>query len=76
MFSIYCRGGTVSAACYWLTIDPMAQLWRFFAKSHGRPRRWQARSKQIIFLNRNGLRWYDVPKEYGPAEALYNSWNR
>jgi len=30
----------------------------------------------IIFINRNGLRWSDAPKEYGPAKTLYNRWKR
>lgn len=30
----------------------------------------------IIFVNRNGLRWCDAPKEYGPAKTLYNRWKR
>ncbi|KUP94663.1 hypothetical protein TRIHO_05890 [Tritonibacter horizontis] len=30
----------------------------------------------IIFINRNGLRWRDAPKEYGPAKTLYNRWKR
>jgi len=32
----------------------------------------------IIFLNRNGLRLRDAPKEYGPHKTLYNRrkrWN-
>jgi len=28
----------------------------------------------IIFINRNGLRWCDAPKEYGPAKTRYNRW--
>ena len=30
----------------------------------------------IIFINRNGLRWCDAPKEYGPSKTLYNRWKR
>jgi transposase len=30
----------------------------------------------IIFINRNGLRWRDAPREYGPAKTLYNRWKR
>jgi hypothetical protein len=30
----------------------------------------------IIFINRNGLRWCDAPKEYGPIRTLYNRWTR
>lgn len=30
----------------------------------------------IIFINRNGLRWFDAPPEYGPPKTLYNRWKR
>ena len=30
----------------------------------------------IIFINRNGLRWCDAPREYGPPKTLYNRWKR
>lgn len=30
----------------------------------------------IIFVNHNGLRRSDAPKEYGPAKTLYNRWKR
>ena len=30
----------------------------------------------IIFINRNGLRWCDAPRGYGPAKTLYNRWKR
>src|SRR3546814_3373790 len=30
----------------------------------------------IIFVNRNGLRWRDAQREYGPAKTLYNRWKR
>jgi len=30
----------------------------------------------IIFVNRNGLRWREAPKEYGPSKTLYNRWKR
>ncbi len=30
----------------------------------------------IVFVNRNGLRWCDAPKDYGPHKALYNRWKR
>ena len=30
----------------------------------------------LIFVNRNGLRWCDAPKEYGPAKTLYDRWKR
>ena len=30
----------------------------------------------IVFVNRNGLRWCDAPKDYGPYKTLYNRWKR
>lgn len=30
----------------------------------------------IVFFNRNGLRWRDAPSAYGPHKTLYNSWKR
>ena len=30
----------------------------------------------MIFVNRNGLRWRDAPREYGPAKTLCNRWKR
>ena len=30
----------------------------------------------IIFVNRNGLRWRDAPREYGPHKTLYNRFIR
>lgn len=29
-----------------------------------------------MFVNRNGLRWRDAPREYGPHKTLYNRWKR
>lgn len=26
----------------------------------------------IVFVNRDGLRWRNAPKDYGPAKTLYN----
>jgi len=46
-------------------------------KSHGKPRVDDRRVLSgIIFINRNGLRWCDAPREYGPPKTLYNRWKR
>ncbi len=51
----------------------MARLQPFFPKSRGKPRVDDRRVLSgIIFINRNGLRWCDAPKEYGPPKTLYN----
>jgi transposase len=31
---------------------------------------------KTIFINRNGLRWCDAPREYGSPKTLYNRWKR
>lgn len=48
----------------------MAKLAHFFSKLHGRLRVDDKRvASGINFINRNGLRWRDAPKEYGPHET-------
>jgi transposase len=62
---------------YWLTDEQMARLSPYFPKSHAKPRvddRWVL--SVIIFVNQNGLRWRDEPREYGPHKVLYNRWKR
>ena len=62
---------------FWLTDEQMARLKPFFPKSHGKPRVDDRRVLSgIIFINRNGLRWCDAPREYGPPKTLYNRWKR
>ena len=62
---------------FWLTDEQMARLRPFFPKSHGKPRVDDRRVLSgIIFVNRNGLRWRDAPREYGPAKTLCNRWKR
>ena len=55
----------------------MARLEPFFPKSHGKPRVDDRRVPSgIIFINRNGLRWFDATREYGPHKTLHNRWKR
>ncbi|WP_336985144.1 IS5 family transposase [Asaia sp. HN128] len=62
---------------FWLTDEQMERLRPFFPKSHGKPRVDDRRVLSgIIFVNRNGLRWRDAPREYGPHKTLYNRWKR
>lgn len=62
---------------FWLTEAQMDRLRPFFPKSHGRPRVDDRRVLSgIIFINRNGLRWCDAPRDYGPPKTLYNRWKR
>ena len=61
----------------WLTDEQMARLEPYFPKSHGKPRVEDRRGLSgMIFVNRNGLRWRDAPKDYGPHKTLYNRWKR
>lgn len=62
---------------FWLSDAQMARLEPYFPKSHGKPRADDCRVLSgIIFINRNGLRWRDAPKEYGHHKTLYNRWKR
>lgn len=62
---------------FWLTDAQMARLESFFPKSHGKPRvDDRPVLSGIIFINRNGLRWRDSPKEYGPPKTLNYRWKR
>ena len=62
---------------FWLTDTKMARFGPFFPKSHGKPRVDDRRVLSgIIFINRNGFRWRDAPKEYVPHKTLYNRWKR
>ena len=62
---------------FWLTEEQMERLRPFFQKSHGKPRVDDLRVLSgIIFINRNGLRWCDAPREDGPPKTLYNRWKR
>lgn len=60
-----------------LTDEQMARLRPYFPKSHGKPRVDDRRVLSgIVFVNRNGMRWRDAPKDYGPHKTLYNRWKR
>jgi transposase len=62
---------------YWLTDEQMARLQPYFPKSHGKPRVDDRRVLSgIVFVNCNGLRWCDAPKDYGSHKTLHNRWKR
>ena len=62
---------------FWLTDAQKARLEPFVPKSHGKPRVDDRRVLSgIIFISRNGSRWSDAPKEYGPPKTLYHRWKR
>ena len=69
--------GVIMSNLIWLTDEQVERLRPFFPKSHGKPRVDDRRVLSgIIFVNRNGLRWCDAPREYGPPKTLYNRWKR
>ena len=48
-----------------------------FPLSHGVPRVDDRRViSGIVFVIRNGLRWRDAPREYGPHKTIYNRFVR
>jgi transposase len=55
----------------------MRRIEPYFPLSHGVPRVDDRRVVSgIIFVIRNGLRWRDAPKEYGPHKTIYNRFIR
>lgn len=61
----------------WLTPAQMRRIAPCFPLSHGVPRVDDRRIVSgIIFVIRNGLRWRDAPKVYGPHKTIYNRFVR
>jgi transposase len=55
----------------------MRRIEPYFPLSHGMPRVDDRRViSGIIFVIRNGLRWRDAPREYGPHKTIYNRFIR
>jgi putative transposase len=62
---------------YWLSGAQMRRIEGYFPRSHGVPRVDDRRViSGIIFVIRNGLRWRDAPKDYGPHKTIYNRFIR
>lgn len=62
---------------FWLSDRQMRRIRPYFPLSHGVPRVDDRRViGGIIFVIRNGLRWRDAPKEYGPHKTIYNRFIR
>ncbi len=61
----------------WLSDAQMERINPYFPLSHGVPRVDDRRViSGIIFVIRNGLRWRDAPREYGPHKTIYNRFVR
>ncbi|KEY03678.1 transposase [Brucella suis bv. 4 str. 40] len=55
----------------------MRRIKPYFPLSHGVPRvDDRLILSGIIFVLRNGLRWRDAPREYGPHKTIYNRFIR
>jgi putative transposase len=55
----------------------MRRIAPYFPLSHGIPRVDDRKIiSGIIFVIRNGLRWRDAPKDYGPHKTIYNRFIR
>jgi putative transposase len=55
----------------------MRRIKAYFPLSHGMPRVDDRRViSGIIFVIRNGLRWRDAPRDYGPHKTIYNRFVR
>ena len=62
---------------FWLSKAQMRRIEPCFPLSHGVPRVDDRRViSGIIFVIRNGLRWRDAPKDYGPHKTIYNRFVR
>ena len=61
----------------WLSEAQMRRIEPYFPLSHGVPRVDDRRViSGIIFVIRNGLRWRDAPRDYGPHKTIYNRFIR
>ena len=62
---------------YYLSEAQLERMKPYFPLSHGVPRVDDRRVVSgIIHVIRNGLRWCDAPKDYGPYKTLYNRFIR
>ena len=62
---------------FWLSGAQLKRIQPYFPLSHGVPRTDDLRVVSgIVFVIKNGLRWRDAPKEYGPHKTLYNRFIR
>ncbi len=62
---------------FWLSRAQMRRIEPYFPLSHGVARVDDRRVLSgIIFVIRNGLRWRDAPKDYGPHKTIYNRFIR
>jgi transposase len=71
------QGGVVMSDFIWLSEAQMRRIEPYFPLSHGVPRVDDRKViSGIVFVIRNGLRWRDAPKAYGPHKTIYNRFVR
>ena len=62
---------------YLLSEQQLERIEPYFPLSHGIPRVDDRKViSGIIYVIRNGLRWCDAPRDYGPHTTLYNRFIR
>ncbi len=62
---------------YLLSEQQLERIEPYFPLSHGIPRVDDRKViSGIIYVIRNGLRWCDAPRDYGPHKTLYNRFIR
>ncbi len=62
---------------FWLSQSQLERIELYFPLSHGIARVDDRRVVSgIIHVIRNGLRWRDAPRDYGPHKTLYNRFVR
>jgi putative transposase len=59
---------------FFLSQAQMRRIERYFPRSHGVDDRRIVSA--IVFVIKNGLRWRDAPREYGPHKTIYNRFIR
>jgi putative transposase len=70
-------GGVAMTDMFLLSEAQMRRIEPFFPLSHGVPRVDDRRViSGIVFVIRNGLRWRDAPRDYGPHKTIYNRFVR
>jgi transposase len=75
--SLMAPGGASMSDLFWMSRAQMRRIELYFPLSHGVARVDDRRViSGIVFVIRNGLRWRDAPKDYGPHKTIYNRFIR
>jgi len=75
--SLAAHGGVAMDDLFLLSEAQMRRIEPYFPLSHGVPRVDDRRViSAVVFVIRNGLRWRDAPRAYGPHKTIYNRFVR